>query len=92
MGENEHQKHPLVAPPTQSVDSKPRIRLKSNSTSTCEKVKVKVIKSDTSIIKRLKKKLVKFQALADKIWIIETARDTSTDWTSLKERMVKFSC
>ena len=36
MGENEHQKHPLVAPPTQSVDSKPRIRLKSNSTSTCE--------------------------------------------------------
>ena len=34
-----------------------------------EKVKVKVIKSDTSIIKRLKKKIVKFQALADKIWI-----------------------
>ena len=46
-----------------------------------------MIKSDTSIIKRLKKKLVKFQALADKIWITETARDTSTDWTSLKERI-----
>ena len=43
-----------------------------------------MIKSDTSISKRLKKKLVKFQALADKIWITETARDTSTDWTSLK--------
>ena len=36
MGENEHQKHPLVVLPTQSVDSKPRIRLKSNSTSTHE--------------------------------------------------------
>ena len=46
-----------------------------------------MIKSDTSISKRLKKKLVKFQALADKIWITETARDTSTDWTSLKERI-----
>ena len=43
MGENEHQKHPLVAPPTQSVDSKPRIRLKSNSTSTCELMKIMIV-------------------------------------------------
>ena len=40
MGENEHQKHPLVAPPTQSVDSKPRIRLKSNSTFTCDLLEI----------------------------------------------------
>ena len=33
------------------------------------KVKVIVIKSDKSKIKRLKKNVVKFQALADKIWI-----------------------